>query len=246
MSTSSETHPLCVIDVLNDPRHAFSQVFENFLAAERLRLPYRFYNGRDLQTDYSSILQQPPPGILISGSLDSVYERQDWMLRLEDFIRAAHAAEIPIFGVCFGHQILATALGGQVESMGSWEFGPQPLYLQGEHPYLQGFASGEHVVQVHQDHVAVLPPGAVSLALSENTPHQIFTLGQSFGVQFHPEYTVEMLQAIIQNRGERIVRKGPFRSLEHLQALSAHWQLPRSARGILRNFFAQRGLLSAP
>jgi len=227
---------LYVIDVLSDPQNDFAEVFGRFLQAEQLDLSPQYFNGLDAGLDYASLLAAPPAGLLISGSLCSVYERLPWMLALEALIREVHAAQIPIFGICFGHQILATALGGQVENMPTWEFGPYPVYLQGEHPYLAGFSSGDSAVQSHQDHVSVLPPGAVSLGLSEKTPNQIFALGRSFGVQFHPEYTIEILQAIIAARHERFIQKGPFHSLEHLQSLSRHWQLPQSARGILRNF----------
>ena len=230
---------LFVIDILDDPDHHFQDVFGNFLKHEQLDLSLRYLNGFDENIDYAAALAQQPAGIVISGSLQSVYERQDWMLRLEEAIRQAHHAEIPIFGICFGHQILASALGGEVTTLNSWEFGAHPIYINGEHPYLKGFKSGDLTLQVHQDHVSTLPPGAQSLALTEKTPHQIFALNNSFGVQFHPEYTVDMLHTIIRNRHEKFVQKGPFTSETHLQNMSQHWQISSPARQILKNFLVQ-------
>lgn len=232
----AQNKPLVVIDILDDSDHAFAHVLNTYLEAEDLELAWLGFNGLDEQLDYESVFRADPAGILISGSLQSVYDRLPWMLNLEAFIRVAHDREIPIFGICFGHQILASALGGRVETLPTWEFGEHPVFLQAEHPYLKGFDSGNLTLQVHQDHVVELPPEAVSLALSEKTPHQIFSVGSSFGVQFHPEYTVDMMRTIIQKRHEKFVAKGPFLSEEHLQTLSKYWKIPLAARTILRNF----------
>lgn len=227
---------LTVVDILDDPDHSFTQVFNAYLEQEGLDVSWQGLNGLEDDVDYAAVLEAAPSGVLISGSLQSVYARKPWMLKLEAFIQAAQAREIPIFGICFGHQILASALGGRVETLPTWEFGEHPVFLQGEHPYLKDFDSGSLTLQVHQDHVAELPPGAVALGLSEKTPHQIFAIGKSFGVQFHPEYTVEMLHTIIAKRHEKFVEKGPFLSESHLQELSQHWGLPQAPRQILRRF----------
>lgn len=230
---------LLVIDILDDPDHRFEDILGSFLAREELSPALRYINGLDESVDYAHALNAQPAGLLISGSLQSVYDAKPWMLRLEAAIRQAHQAEIPIFGICFGHQILASALGGKVQTLKSWEFGSYPIYLSGEHPYLEGFQSGDLTIQVHQDHVSQLPPGARNLALSEKTPHQIFALGQSFGLQFHPEYTVGMLHTIIAARHEKFVEKGPFTSEAHLQQISRFWEPSQPARQILKNYLKQ-------
>ncbi len=226
---------LYLIDILDDPDHAFETVFGHFLKAEDICLDYRRLSGFEPLSGLAE-LSPRPSAVLISGSLQSVPDQKPWMLALESLIRECHAEAIPIFGICFGHQILATALGGRVETLPAWEFGEYPVFLQAEHPYLKGLPSRLQTLQVHQDHVAELPPGAVCLGLSAQTPNQIFAMGTSFGVQFHPEYTVEMLQRIIAARHSRFLTKGPFQSLEHLQALASHWQLSQAARQILVNF----------
>lgn len=226
---------LYIIDVLADPLHQFEQVIQVFFADQGLQPEYILLNGFEAELHLQQ-LEPQPTGVLISGSLHSVYERLPWMLRLEAFIREVHAQQIPLFGICFGHQILASALGGEVANHTTWEFGEQPVYLTAEHPYLAGLPHRLPTLQVHQDHVLKLPEGAQVLAISEKSSAQIFCLGNSFGVQFHPEYTLEMLQRMVAGRSERFLKKGPFLSLEHLQRLSEQWQNAPLARQILSRF----------
>ena len=189
---------LYLIDVLDDPDHAFENVFKRFLEAENLGIDYQLLPGLNSVPTLSE-LRPRPSAVLISGSLQSVPDQKPWMLALEVLIRELHTQEIPIFGICFGHQILASALGGRVTNLPVWEFGEHAVYLQAEHPYLAGLSGRIQTLQVHQDHVAELPPGATNLGLSAQTPHQIFAIGKSFGVQFHPE-------SILTGEGKKIIK----------------------------------------
>lgn len=230
---------LYLIDILDDPDHRFTEVFDRFLTDENLPIPYFCISGLHPQVDYQKLLDSEPGGIIISGSLQSVYDRAPWMLQLEAFIRQCADQDIPVLGLCFGHQIIASAMGGTVETLRSWEFGVQPVFLQqnaSEHPWLNNLPASFNTIQVHQDHVSQLPPGAQSLAASEKTPHQIFALKHLMGVQFHPEYTVDMLHTIIRKRHQKLVDKGPFTSEDHLKNIAQYWRLPEVPRHILKNF----------
>lgn len=226
---------LYLIDILDDADYPFETVFRDFLATEGLTMDYQILSGLSPLPALAE-LSPVPSALLISGSPQSVLDQKPWMLALESLIRECHGQEIPIFGICFGHQILASALGGRVETLAAWEFGEYSVFLQAQHPYLAGLNARLQTLQVHQDHVVSLPPGAVCLGLSAQTPNQMFAIGKSFGVQFHPEYSVEMLQDLITKRHARLVAKGPFLSLEHLQSLASHWQASQDARQILLNF----------
>ncbi len=109
------------------------------------------------------------------------------------------AGSIPILGVCLGHQVLANALGGQVVvgHPDGTEEGAVALELlpaASEDPVL-GALSGEVVVaQSHHDVVVRLPEGAVELARTARYGNQAFRLGSSWGVQFHPEATPELIE----------------------------------------------------
>lgn len=232
---------LYLIDILDDPNHAFEQVFQHFLDAESLNTTYYRIEGLHEKANFDAVLESDPSGIIISGSLQSVYDRAPWMLRLETFIQKCHAQQVPVLGLCFGHQIIASAMGGTVETLKTWEFGVHPIYCTAEsqdHPWLKGLPTTFNTLQVHQDHVSQLPAGAIPLAYSERTPHQVFSMGSLMGVQFHPEYTLDMLHTIIDQRHHKLVNKGPFHSETHLKAIAQHWQLPEAPRHILKNFLA--------
>ncbi|HLZ71249.1 MAG TPA: gamma-glutamyl-gamma-aminobutyrate hydrolase family protein [Dehalococcoidia bacterium] len=149
---------------------------------------------------------------IVPGSLAAVYERAPWMLRLEAYLRGLHAAGFPVLGICFGHQILASALGGAVvrNPLGR-EFGFCELRLTDAgraHPTL--FAGLPHVfrgAQGHYDVVSELPPGAALLAESDHGV-QSFAHGSVLGVQFHPEISGAVLAAIAEHDAAELAAAG--------------------------------------
>lgn len=229
---------LWVVDVLDDPHYSFQAHWEAFLQAEGLAIDYVYLNGLE-PTTYQAPLPQAT-GLLISGSVHSVYEQLEWMQALEACIRTHQAAQIPILGICFGHQILAHALGGKVSRLPhNREFGCQPVYLTPQglaHPWLRDFPSGSSTLQSHQDHVATLPPGAQGLGSSSTTEHQIFSLGNALGVQFHPEYSPDTLRIIARSRQTQYLHEQTFQSETHLETLLTHLHPTPEARTILVQF----------
>ncbi len=122
-------------------------------------------------------------GWLITGSKHSAYEDLPWIGRLEHFLRAAYAAEVPIVGICFGHQILAQALGGKVEKhAGGWGVGP--------HVYrFDGIDAPVTVNAWHQDQVTQLPDGARTVGSSDFCTHAAIVYGtRAYTIQAHPEF----------------------------------------------------------
>ncbi|WP_049986905.1 type 1 glutamine amidotransferase [Halobellus rufus] len=140
-------------------------------------------------------------GVVISGSQTSVYDRDAWMETLEELVRDLHELGVPMLGICWGHQLLAQALGGCVAAMDEYELGYERIERYDDSPL---FASmpGEFVAfETHSDEVLKLPPGAVELAGNE-TSCQAFSLGPTFGVQFHPEYDLETVRAVVEGKRE--------------------------------------------
>ena len=98
-------------------------------------------------------------GWLITGSKHGVYEDHAWIPPLEAFIRDVYAAGVPLIGVCFGHQIIAQALGGKVVKYdGGWSIGHTSYEIEGETRSLNAW---------HQDQVVELPEGAEVIAAEE-------------------------------------------------------------------------------
>lgn len=231
---------LYAIDVLCDGIVSFPERLAAAFAAEGLDYPYTVFDGVGQYESLPDLVEQEDlAGILISGSVKSAYEQLPWMLALEELVRRAHARQIPLLGICFGHQILATALGGSVQKLPRIrEFGTLPVYLypSDEHPWLLGFSSGTMTSQTHQDHVAELPPGATVHGFSQLTPHQIFSVGSCLGVQFHPEYTEAELKQIGQARQHIYLQEQVFHNPEHLSHFLTTLTPTAGARVVLRNF----------
>ncbi|MEM9279902.1 MAG: type 1 glutamine amidotransferase, partial [Pseudomonadota bacterium] len=122
------------------------------------------------------------------------YENHAWIPPLEDFIRTAYAASVPIVGICFGHQIMAQALGGKVEKFGG-------IWGVGNLEYSHNDGSKSTLLAMHQDQVVVKPPEAKVTATSEYCENAAFTYkGKAMSIQPHPEFTAGFIKDLIDER----------------------------------------------
>jgi GMP synthase (glutamine-hydrolysing) len=142
-------------------------------------------------------------GIIVSGSASSTYEGDMWIRRSEEFLRQAADREVPVYGICFGHQLVAQAFGGKVEKCPrGWELGTVPFLVNPEargDPLFNGLPEEFEVQQSHGDVVSELPPGAVCLGKNSHWPIQAFRLGDKiWGTQFHPEFTPAIMEELVQ------------------------------------------------
>ena len=141
-------------------------------------------------------------GILITGSLASAYSDEPWILRLAGWIRRHALGGVPVLGVCFGHQILARAIGGRVRRMpGGMELGTREVRLTdaGKTDWLfNGVPDVFACQQTHNDEVEIPPPNATILAFNAHCPVQAFAIGRHIrGVQFHPEISTAMMRSCL-------------------------------------------------
>ncbi|EMA42992.1 GMP synthase [Halococcus morrhuae DSM 1307] len=127
---------------------------------------------------------------VVTGSRASVYWDEPWIDALVEWVDEATDRDMPLLGVCFGHQVLAEALGGTVEDMGEYEIG----YREVEGDGLL-FDDTVTAFTTHSDAVTELPPGAERTAENDYGIHG-FRAGNAFGVQFHPEYDMETAQTV--------------------------------------------------
>lgn len=134
---------------------------------------------------------------VVTGSRSSVNDGEDWIADLESWVREALDRDVPVLGVCFGQQVLADALGGEVESVGAYELGYHQVHRTGDSRLLEGADEWFVAFTAHSDEVTELPPGAEKLAENNFSLHA-FRRGDAFGVQFHPDFDLETAKAAME------------------------------------------------
>jgi GMP synthase-like glutamine amidotransferase len=197
---------------------------------------------------YSTVRSEMPESIhdcdgwLITGSRHAAYEKLDWILALEDFIREIHRASVPLVGICFGHQIIAQALGGKVvKSEKGWSIGVESFEIDKPQDWMTGTPKQVRLYAFYQDQVTELPPTASVFSSSEFCPYAGLSYGDSIiSVQAHPEIEEPYELALIDiYGGNKIPQAVATEAFEKMQAsdckadtqLLADW---------LANFFLSR------
>lgn len=171
-------------------------------------------------------------GWLLTGSRHGVYEDHAFIPPLEDFIRAAYAARVPMVGICFGHQIIAQALGGQVaKHPEGWAVGPQDYDFGGEPVRLNAW---------HQDQVIRRPEAAEIVASNPFCENAALVYDdRAFTVQAHPEFDDAFIEGLIEHRARGTVpgalldrararMGGPLQSGGIADRIEAFFKAPRS------------------
>lgn len=175
-------------------------------------------------------------GIIITGSHDMVTDKHPWSEKTAAWIKQAVESETPVLGVCYGHQLLAHAMGGVVgDNPQGKEFGTVSIRLnrEGQRDQLFEDMPGTFPAQAcHSQSVLQLPAEATLLASSVMDPHHAFAIGKrAWGVQFHPEFNRDVLRLYIQRFADDLTVQG--RDVDSL--LAGIRETPHS-EGLLRRF----------
>ncbi|MGE4612467.1 MAG: type 1 glutamine amidotransferase [Paracoccaceae bacterium] len=153
-------------------------------------------------------------GWIITGSKYGVYEDLPWIEPLKNFIRTSVKHKIPVAGICFGHQILAAALGGTVEkSHKGWGLGVHDYDIEARPSWMKGAGKRFSGHAVHQDQVIKLPESATVIATSEFCPFAALVYGDpenpdALSVQSHPEFSAGFLDDLIEIRVPEVFSEG--------------------------------------
>ncbi|MDZ7339705.1 MAG: glutamine amidotransferase, partial [candidate division KSB1 bacterium] len=151
--------------------------------------------------------------IVITGSHAMVTDHADWSERTAAWLPGAIARKIPTLGICYGHQLLAYALGGKVaDNPNGVAFGTRVITLLASARQDPLFSILPEMVQVQTTHtqsVVQLPPGATLLATHAMDPNHAFVIGDCcWGVQFHPEFDADIVRRYIQRERDYLQAKG--------------------------------------
>jgi GMP synthase (glutamine-hydrolysing) len=194
-------------DPIRERHGDFDRWFAQSLGAERF----------DYQVVAVDEGQQPPDdpaeyaGIVVTGSPAMVSHRLAWSEAAADWLARAHQRSIPMLGVCYGHQLLAHALGGRVgPNPHGRRMGTHPIEIEATEDALLGPLAPAGMVHVtHEEAVLELPPNARVVGHAQGDPHHAIHFGQrSWGVQFHPEFDAEIMACYIQLRADKLSREG--------------------------------------
>ena len=152
-------------------------------------------------------------GVIITGSHAMVTQCQAWSERTAAWLRGAVERRIPLLGICYGHQLLAYALGGEVgDNPNGREFGTVVLHLNGHAARDELLGGFPPTIRVHVSHIPSvlrLPQGAQRLAASELEPNQAFVFGGcAWGVQFHPEFDAQVTAAYVHHSRRELLAEG--------------------------------------
>ncbi|MBD3787462.1 MAG: type 1 glutamine amidotransferase [Sphingomonadales bacterium] len=180
-------------DVLRAEAGDYPAMFERLLAGHGFTFRSYHVEAMEFPADVHDC-----DGWLITGSRHGAYEDHPFIAPLEEFIRRAMAAHVPMVGICFGHQIIAQAMGGRVEKYaGGWAVGAQDYDFGGETITLNAW---------HQDQVTQAPAGAEVAACNDFCANAALVYGDdAYTVQAHPEFQDGFVEGLMDTRGQGVV-----------------------------------------
>ena len=205
----------------------YSEMFQNSIDASSQSIqltPIHCHKG--------DILPEPDhfSGYIISGSRYGAYESHSWILDLQAFIRQCWKQNNKVVGICFGHQMIAQALGGTVVKVDAgWGFGIHSTCITHRQPWMKNRAGIKHnsynLIVIHQDQVITLPPGFKNVAKNDFCPNSMIVAdGKMLGIQGHPEFNKAFCRFRADTRraliGEEVYQSA-MRSLETMDTHSA-------------------------
>ena len=169
-------------------------------------------------------------GWLITGSRFGVYEDHQWIRQLESFIRQAHTDSVPMVGICFGHQVMAKALGGHVEKFtGGWSAGATDYQFNGSD-------EKQTLLAWHQDQVIRLPDNAKVIASNDFCANAALSYGD-WGLSFqpHPEFSVPYYEKLAEIR-KSVLPEAMFEAVHKVtQPLATEWAAREIGDFLARN-----------
>lgn len=175
-------------------------------------------------------------GVIIMGSAAGVYDDYAWIAPLRDFVRRAYAANVPMLGICFGHQIIADALGGEVrKSEKGWGIGRHTYKVIKPGVFAAPQPETISISCSHQDQVITPPKEAEVFMASQFTPNAglVYANGKVLTVQPHPEFDDDYMVALAELRRGRISEDLVDKAVQSMHTPSDQTRMAKRMRAII-------------
>ncbi len=220
-------------EALQPKYHSYGRMFEALF--ERQQLDWEVTTFKVIDGHYPPSMDQYD-AFLITGSQYDAFSHEPWVRRLREYAQTLFQAGRPMIGICFGHQLLAHALGGEAgRAGGGWGMGVMAYSMLATPPFVDEAAPVSLIVS-HRDQVTRLPPEAERLLSNDFCPNAAFYIpGRVLAIQGHPEFSVDYARALFEYRKHELP---PKLAAEVRQSFSLAHQGERVGRW-MRRFLEQ-------
>jgi GMP synthase-like glutamine amidotransferase len=200
---------------LGDKFGSYVDMFRQYLGGDHRYTQYK------AQEDALPKLSTAEEAYIITGSSSGVYDSDPWIAQLMVFLRAVPES-VKLIGVCFGHQVMAEALGGKViQSPKGWGIGLHHYKVGANQSWMDRQMDSIALVASHQDQVVVLPPDTDIVASSAFTPYGMLSYKKrkALSIQLHPEFSPSFASALLElGRGKQFTDEQVDHAIDSLKA----------------------------
>jgi GMP synthase-like glutamine amidotransferase len=220
-------------DKIPEHRHSVSggdypQMFTNFFLKTETNVNIDVFNV--ISQNYPNNFNDYD-GFIITGSRATAFVQQPWIKSLENKIKMLHLSKKKLIGTCFGHQIIAQALGGKVkQATKGWNVGMQHIKIINAQQWMKPMQTRLNLAFCHRDHVVKLPKHANLIATNDLIPMQMFVIEEHiWGIQAHPEmlraHNVLLAKKQKNRSSQQCIYNSDHSPVQDHGQLIAHWMV---------------------